>query len=476
MIITVTACGAESNAPAAPTPITPEVDPIAPPPADEDEEYDGPPVFVPPSDVLPTKPADVIRYWSDGIRHITMATWWDIFYDSSHQDIWDNPDVTNVETAQMSMDALRRAEQEHNVYFEWVNMTWDGIVENIRISIMSGVPDAEIYMVDTQWGIPLALSGFATSLEEMGLEGTDVFGENLVMESLKLPGQDETYLFRPSGFANNLYSLGYNKDMVAARGLEDPQDLWNRGEWTWDVWRHYIRELTDPTQDIYGYAGVFTVFSDMILWSNNAKIAGGPQQTLDSPEVMEVLQFIYDIYNVDRSARPWDPDVDFWDGNNSIYAEGRSAFWITAPWIHQDREVNFEFGIIPFPIGPSGDQATMATRGAEGNFFFIPRFIKNPREVYDAFYDYTNWFNFDTTFRDEAEHEWPRNVYETEENWDIFMQMQNRQGFDFFRFLGLDFNLTLLMTYTTHDAEHTPASFVETYKQVLQDALDWYFN
>ena len=192
MMFTIVSCGVQSNEPAAPTPQTPAADPVAPPPqAVDDEDDDGPPVFVPPSDELPTKPADVIRYWPDGRRHITMATWWDIFYDSSHLDIWDNPDVTNVETAQMRMDALRRAEKEHNVYFEWVNMTWDGIVENIRISIMSGAPDAEIYMVDTQWGIPLALSGFATSLEEMGLIGTDVFGANQVMESLKLPGQDE---------------------------------------------------------------------------------------------------------------------------------------------------------------------------------------------------------------------------------------------------------------------------------------------
>ena len=37
----------------------------------------------------------------------------------------------------------------------------------------------------------------------------------------------------------------YNSDLLAAKGLETPDKLWERGEWTWDNFLDYARKLTD---------------------------------------------------------------------------------------------------------------------------------------------------------------------------------------------------------------------------------------
>ncbi|MCL2031583.1 MAG: extracellular solute-binding protein, partial [Oscillospiraceae bacterium] len=435
-----------------------------------------PPVYVPPDYVLPNKDADVYRT-KDGKRHIIIGIPFDEYYDSTHKDISANPSVSDPEVAQMRLDKVRELETKYNVFIEYVNMTWDGIMENIPISIMSGVPDADVYRVDTQISIPAVLNNMAVGLEDLELEGTDVFAAsgNIVMESLKIPGQDKTYLFRAAGINQGMYMLGYNRELIGVKNLTDPQELWDRGEWTWEVFREYCRELTDPSQDIYGWSGYWTNFLTGLLFSNNTAFAAGPVQTLDDPKTLQTLSFISDLYNVDRTARPW--NTGNWEINNNLYAGGQSGFWISAPWLNNEQggsNLPFEFGMVPFPIGPSGSRETFKAVNAEGNYYFIPRFIQNPREVYDVIYDYTNWFNGDLDYRDDLT--WLKDSVVSEENFRYYMEVCGLTGFDLLHNIGVLPSLEEMVENIDAPAVYTPAQYAETYKQVFQDALDNYFK
>ena len=422
----------------------------------------------------------VIRY-KDGKRHIIIAGAYDRYYDSTHDNINANPNVVDPETAQMALDRVRYVEEKYNVYIEFVNMTWEGIMENIPISIMSGIPDADAYFTDTQMTVPAVLNGMALSLESMDLQDHDVMktGGNIVMESLKIPGQNETYLFRAAGVNQGMYMMGYNRELIAANGLADPQELWDRGEWTWEVFREYCRVITDPTMDIYGWSGYWTNFITGLLFSNNAAFAAGPTQTIDSPPTMEVLNFLHELYNVDRTARPW--VTGNWEINNNLYAEGKSGFWISASWLNNEQggmfgeNMTFDFGMVPFPIGPQGNAATMPTENAEGSFYFIPQNIGRPREVFDVIYDLTNWFEDDLEYRDDLT--WLKNSLVTEKNFDAYMSVVGRPGFDLMHNLpGVAPSIELMLQNIDAPPEYTPAQYAETYKQVFQDALDNFFR
>ncbi|MCL2819792.1 MAG: extracellular solute-binding protein [Oscillospiraceae bacterium] len=445
----------------------------------EDGVEGGPPTFVPPDYSMPDKDADVYRTTADGRRHIIIGTFYDMYYDSTHNDIFDNPTVTNPETAQMELDTVRYVEDKYNVYIEFVNMTWDGIIENIPISIMSGFPDADVYLGDTQFIIPAILNGMGTSLEDMGIPSNhDVFappGESIVMESFKIPGQDKTYMFRSAGVNTGMYMLGYNREILQRHGLEDPQDLWGKGEWTWDVFKDYCRTITDVSQDIYGYSGYWTNFLQSMLFTNDTAFAGGPVQTLDSPKTLEVLNFIHELYNVDKTARPWNPDD--WSINNSLFAEGKSGFWISAFWINDEfggLNTTFDIGMVPFPVGPQGNAETMATTNISGNYYFIPRYIKDADEVFNVMYDLANWFDGDLEYRDDLG--WFFDSMISQANIDYYMKVAGRMGFDLFDSLGFGPSFDMMIENTTGPATYTPAQYVETFKQVYQDALDNYFG
>jgi len=482
MLLTIlAACG---NGDTTPTP-APAIDgqtPDAPPGGDgTDEEDGGPPVFLPPDYVLPDA-TPVARYTPDGRRIIRVASWFDRFFDSTHTAITDDPGLTNPETAQMELDRVRYVEEKYNVFIEFVNMTWEGIMENIPISIMSGIPDAEIYMVNPQFGIPAVLNGFATSLEEMGLSDHPIMsGESNVLTSLHIPGTDNTYLIQAAGFETSMYLMGFNLDMLQAHGLEDPRDLWHRGEWTWERFREYAVAVTDSARNIYGWSGYWTNFLSSLLFSNNAAIAAGPVQTLDHPNTVEVLNFIDQLYNVDRVARPWNPDS--WPINNNLFAEGLSGFFMANHWLLNEQSggfvgavasLPFEVGVVPFPVGPQGNAETMFTAGADGNFFFIPRFVENPRLVFDVFYDLMNWFDDDLYFRDD--HEWAMNSFGTPENWAMYLEVYGRFGFDMWGDLGTGFSILAMIEQTVESPTYTPIQLVETWRQVFQDALDHFFR
>jgi ABC-type glycerol-3-phosphate transport system substrate-binding protein len=415
------------------------------------------------------------KYTEDGKRIITIGTWYDRYYVSKHTDIHDNPDMTVAETAQMRLDKMREIEKKYNIVLDYVNLTFDGIQESINSSIPSGEPDVDIYEADLQFGIPAALKDYAISLEELGLRGTDVFDSHTVMKYLTLTGQNESYLFAPSkSGAVEAYVLAFNKDLLRRAGLENPQDLYDRGEWTWDKWREYLSVLTkdhdaDGMIDVYGYSGYWTNLLTNLLLSNGAGIAQGLKETLDDPKTRETLVFINDLYHKDKTARPWDRSN--WEINNRLYAEGLSGFWIGADWIFyaQGYKLPFEIGVVPWPRGPHGSFTGNRHSLPMGNWYFIPKGVEDPRLVYDVMFDWTNWYSGNLALG--ASDEWSRLMYGTERNYQYAVMMASRPGFDLWDTLGTGFSLLPMIT-----GGETPDDVIALNQQRFQEALDNYFK
>ena len=418
----------------------------------------------------------VAMYTADGKRIITLGTWYNQFYFSRHSDITDDPKLSFPETAQMRLDNMRRLEEKYNILLEYANLTFEGIQESMHTSIPDGMPDVDVYEADLQFAIPAVMNDYAVSLEAMNLADTDVFNEQIVMKHLKLPGQSESYLFSPAALgATNAYVLAYNMDMIRENGLENPQDLYDRGEWTWDVWLEYLRTLTkdsdsDGLTDIYGYSGYWTHMLRNLLFSNGATIAAEPQETLSSPETQEVLAFVNTLYNEDKVARPWDSSN--WDINNSLYAAGLSAFWIGSDWLFDEQggeDLPFEIGVVPWPCGPSGNPETNSHSQPSGNWYFIPVGAAEPRFVYDVLFDWFNWYDSDLSIG--VDMQWSRDQYMTERNFAYVTMMDTKPGFDLWESLGVSFNLSPLL-----NGEQTVEEITLEFAPAYQEALSQYFR
>lgn len=413
-------------------------------------------------------------------RTIKIGTWYDHFYDSTHTDIHDDPSVSDEELAQQHFDIVKEVEEKYNVKIEFVNLTWAGIQESINTSILAGTPDCDIYEVDLSFGIPAALNGFATNVEEFLPADSDILNDQMVFSQVDIGLDSGVHLFQSNSAEMKLansYMLAFNKQMLDEAGLEDPNALYERGEWTWDKWREYLLTLTQDTNgdgvtDVYGYGSRWDFLVYNLLMSNGTGIAMSPEENLSSPEVAEVLDFVYNMYNVDHVANPWNAE-DF-DYNQNAYLDGRVAFWIDACWIsdaNKESELGFDVVWSPWPIGPSGDESTNKFKNvSSGNAWMIPAGADNPELVYNVFYDWQNWYHGDTDLRDGDLTWWEDNAM-TEENYAVMEYMGERGAFDLWNALGLEWDWALLL-----NGEMTAAQFQESYKQNVQDALDSFYK
>ena len=211
---------------------------------------------------------------------ITIGTWRVQYYDSSQSKVEDDPSyAANVDAegdddakkeekafnrgiAEKKLANVKKIEEKYDVKFYWTNLTYNGVKESINNSILAGTPDCDIYLVEPGFGIPAQYNGLAIDLKTILPEDHDIFTTQKVASYLDL-GDGKACLIKQQAAEQQVadtYPLAFNVQMLEENNLEDPRDLWERGEWTWDKFNEYMKVLTQDTDgdgqtDQYGYCG-----------------------------------------------------------------------------------------------------------------------------------------------------------------------------------------------------------------------------
>ncbi|MDR0396249.1 MAG: hypothetical protein LBH66_02970 [Oscillospiraceae bacterium] len=435
-------------------------------------------------------------------RVIRVAAWYEYAWPYfSGQELEDNDYYfTAPESYEKRYERLKEVEEKYNVKFEFVRTTFEGTAISIDEGILSGRPEADIYEVSIDSGLSYALNEYAYALEDITLPDDDMFTSQQIFQGLKFPSQDKTYLWQNYPEYITVYMLGFNWTLLQSKGLENPQDLWDRGEWTWDVFLDYCAKVTDLTANppVYGFTGFWTNHLNGFLRSNGAQIAATPEGGLMSAATGETLDLFKQMYVDLKVARPW--NTTDWDSNN-YYSDGSAAFFTAANWIlndsgragsggGMDHPLNFEIGVVPYPVGPSGNKETNTHNGVVGNYYMIPKGVENPALVYAAWRDLINWYDgdyettklYDVLDPDDVMLSWNDEVLVTaalgnealaENNLRLNHMMARSISFDPWEGLTSaaasdtqNFGLSDVMT-----GDMTPAQFQETFKQPMENAL-----
>ncbi len=429
------------------------------------------------------EPADLYEAFDFGGRTIKVGLWWDYFYTSDHTDISADPNVSNTETAQMKLDNVRRIEEKYNCKIQFINFGWDGIRSSITTSITAGTPECDIYLTDLQFGIPAVQNGLAQDLTKIAPAYSDLFGEQKIVKPLE--GLGGTYFFTEQGVTQHGIFLGYNGTMINDLGLEDPQTLYKEGKWTWDKFAELAKAGTrdtdaDGTTDIYGFGGIFSDLINGLVMNNGGDIAATRTEGLSSPAVRESFEFIDRLYNKDFSARPWNGDD--WNDNLLAWSDGKVMFWTAQAWsldqekkaaIAEGAELPFEYHVVPYPTGPSGDGAIYSP--VAGNWYIIPVGVEEPGKVLQVFEEFLNWHKGDPELRDDI------SAFEasflTLEDVDIALASGINLKLDIWFHLGDYFSMSNMIWWPVIVVKDTTvAQAIESAKPVLQDALDYFYN
>jgi hypothetical protein len=361
---------------------------------------------------------------------------------------------------------------------------------------MAGSPDVDIYCMDLNFGIPFVLSNYCLPVSEYSKPGSDIFTDQAAMASINVCDLPEDYLMRPTPAMdlNAIYTLGYNWDILQEYNQPSPQDLWDDDKWTWDAWLDIMKATTDSNRGIYGWGGTHVPLLDNLLISNGTGIALSDTEGLTSSPTLEVLDFIYKMYNEFNVCKTWDPDIDYWDNNS--WGNGTNAFFVWIAWLAQREGVSRGFGtetmeecaytirVVHWPVGPSGNKATNRGANLKGNVYMIPSGTRDADIVYDVWYDYNNWYHYDINGSEASKAEalelrneaafWVESLYADDiRGFEMTQEIGTRPQLDMWDYLGITnsdgngFGVGGLL-----DGSSTAAQLAEQWKLVTQDYID----
>jgi ABC-type glycerol-3-phosphate transport system substrate-binding protein len=285
-----------------------------------------------------------------------------------------------AEEAQIKL--IEAAEKNYNGKIEFVKFgDYGKYVENFTTTSLSGQPFADIVRLELFWSFPqLVNKGFIQPIEQW----LDI-NDPKYIDWMKSGGSYKGHQYGLVDSAPSPYGIFYNKTLVQKLGLEDPYELQQKGEWTWEKFREFAKKATKDTNgdgktDVFGVAGAYGKvkgFAEQMIYTNKGSIdkdANGELKfSLNSENAIQALQYISDLYNVDKSIMqpiPEDASKEFIASKGVMYA---GFSWELSGL--KDGMKDQQLGYVFFPKGPKADKYVSYT--PFGNMFMVSKYSKN---------------------------------------------------------------------------------------------------
>lgn len=211
----------------------------------------------------------------------------------------------------------------------------------------------------------------------------------------KDPGFKESDFFAPAmqenRFNGHIYGLNvlfggvmiyYNKSLVRQAGLEDPYELWKRGEWTWDRFRSHAKAMAKMDERgkpvRFGFnVPSFPMYAS-IIWGFGGDLLSkdGKKSLVDQPGTIKALQFLADMRFEDHScptpAQSANSQFTFESGKI-----GMEFNWMGMSPRYRTLIKDFEWDVCPVPMGPEGGSTCV-----KGNHLVIYKESRHPEAAY----------------------------------------------------------------------------------------------
>jgi multiple sugar transport system substrate-binding protein len=181
------------------------------------------------------------------------------------------------------------------------------------------------------------------------------------------------------------YDLGppllyYNKSLFKRAGVQFPSST---EPMDWDEFKSTAKKLTDSSTRQFGYVQGFA-FDWVIpwIWSNGGDYMDedASKSMLDSPQALEAMQFLSDLFHKDQVAAPI---TDLANLNFALerFSSGKIGMHMDGPWqiVNIRSNAKFDFDIAPLPAGKAGSIAWAA-----GSGFGISKATKHADAVFKA--------------------------------------------------------------------------------------------
>jgi hypothetical protein len=250
------------------------------------------------------------------------------------------------------------------IYSDWGYETPWGLerIEFIKKSFYDGsLQNNNVYAIniDSQWIPSLVKANCLAELYNTKLE-TGFFADynykqnKLINESLKV--RDKIYGYNIGNAYPDSF-IYYNADKVNSIGVDDPAELWLKGEWTWSKFDEWVREAQTKLGE--GEYALDLGYADFIIGAASAQgsqIVDSNRGTLNLTtnaviSIAEKMKVYYNEGYWDKSHGIQDVSQNFKRGKTLLHS---GKIWYLQESTHfaktDEGEIPFKIGVVPYPI------------------------------------------------------------------------------------------------------------------------------
>ena len=154
----------------------------------------------------------------------------------------------------------------------------------------------------------------------------------------------------------------YNKQTIEENGLDDPWELYQKGEWNWDTFKDMMYEFVDVDNDMYGLDGWY--YQKAIATSAGGSIItlndnGLMELTVDDPKFGKPLELGGELFSNNMFM---DLSLFNWKDQPHKMGEGSELFYFCGAWTFELEPSLWttaippeNVGMVPVPCSPDFD-------------------------------------------------------------------------------------------------------------------------
>lgn len=412
-----------------------------------------------------------------GGREFVFAYNWDMVPATSDAKL-DTKTATEEQIGKLAN--LKRVEKKYNCKIKYINVPYDQISKKLTTSVMANQPFADGVYLNPQQIYPAVLGNEILPLEENVSENSDVLTDKKVLYPLEYLGKQ--YAMAEVGPAQTGQFIAFNRDMIKQLSMEAPDELYKKGEWTWDNFMKLAKAATKDTNgdgkiDQWGLGGTPGRLAPLFIASNGSYLLdeANKKSGLDDPKTKEALEFMNKIYNVEKVGYLANNDPNDYNSNDYAFQKANVAMFYCEDWMlpTADPKLSFKVGCAPAPKGPSNTTDSLYFKAESG--MCIPKGVKDPKLVAQIFEEVVDWCGGDFDKKSGTTMQWLETLWPTEDDVTMSVDVASKCGkVDYFSSIP-DYPLGNVLNAFLKEGK-TPAQAVEQNKQVAQSKVDAVFN
>ncbi len=300
------------------------------------------------------------------------------------------PDVNSPQSDAL-LERIKEIEDKYDIVIERTNKGSEDTIEFYIRAIGSNATDVDLLFRDngkSTWfwadaGVCIPFTDFPDIID---LSDFDKYGSPGVLEAAMINGKPITVQpgYWPGYQSFECFYMVYNKDMSAMLGVTDLHEYYENETWTWDSMLEYFDSAMigierDEQLLFTGHSGYLL---NTMLYSNGFDfveiVEGKPVFNLYADSCLNTLEFYKELDSrygkrVDIGTTRW--DIDKFVEENSLTAMAIAQDVITGQLAYN---IDFNYGLMPFPCGPDGTYGEWAQSVTRASGFNIPVIAKEP--------------------------------------------------------------------------------------------------